>query len=224
MANIYSISSFTLRPKVLGESLKLGKLATCFIGSFSRAGAQDEFVVDLSECGSDQFSDIVSDLNITFQLSGNSVIVKDLVDELIHHKVVNQATADKLLAFLSWDTSLDSDYSVSLGDLLACCFEEDDSNLAYVFEECASYCDRNRHGEFGGYGCFWSAEFNDSTSSSELANLPMTLSTSTPQVAIGDYLQNNLRGQLHRINNVKTRKAVTESIIKLLTELQRQWE
>lgn len=215
MANTYSVTSFTLMPKDLTKPLKLGKLAQTLIRLFTGTYLEEtvnEFTTDIDEYGLRTLEGVFTSLIDDYELEDtNCFNFNDLLPQLTPH--FNKETLGKLDHKLS-SIKLDSNESISLGDLLPICFAEEGANFGSFYSETGYWCSKQRHGEFGGFSTFVSEVFRHSTSTGELAYLGMyEASDHVPKYVV--------KQTVFMLNGIHDAELKQETVKQLIQQLQK---
>ena len=173
MANNYSVTSLTLYPKNKELPLKLGKLGRnilhIFTGDYSSKETSPLHVIDEDDTGSHSYESVFETLIEWFELDDSECTTfGDLAPQLA--PILDVETLSSLMVLVD-SIRLDDDSYVDMQELLACCFHEPDSNFGSFYSETGSWCSKPRHGESGGLGAFYSAEFDAVVYSGQLSGL-----------------------------------------------------
>lgn len=209
MANNYSVTSLTLYPKNKEMPLKLGKLGRniihIFTGDYSEETSPLQ-VIDEDENGSHSYDLVCTNLIEWFELDDSECTTfGDLAPQLA--PILDVETLSSLMVLVD-SIRLDDDSYVGIHELLACCFHEPDSNFGSFYSETGSWCSKPRHGEFGGLGTFYSAEFDAVVYSgqlSELGNKPIA-------EAVPDYILTQVSALLAHIKDASLRNSVVQQL------------
>jgi len=209
MANNYSVTSLTLYPKNKELPLKLGKLGRNILHIFTGDYSEEIFplhVIDEDENGSHSYDSVFATLIEWFELDDSECITfGDLAPQLA--PILDVETLSSLMVLVD-SIRLDDDSYVGIHELLACCFHEPDSNFGSFYSETGSWCSKPRHGEFGGLGTFYSAEFDAVVYSgqlSELGNKPIA-------EAVPDYILTQVSALLAHIKDASLRNSVVQQL------------
>ena len=209
MANNYSVTSLTLYPKNKEMPLKLGKLGRniihIFTGDYSEETSPLQ-VIDEDENGPHSYDLVCTNLIEWFELDDSECTTfGDLAPQLA--PILDVETLSSLMVLVD-SIRLDDDSYVGIHELLACCFHEPDSNFGSFYSETGSWCSKPRHGEFGGLGTFYSAEFDAVVYSgqlSELGNKPIA-------EAVPDYILTQVSALLAHIKDASLRNSVVQQL------------
>lgn len=209
MANNYSVTSLTLYPKNKELPLKLGKLGRNILHIFTGEYSKETFplhVIDEDDTGSHSYESVFSILIERFKLDDSECcLIGDLTSQLATQ--LDYQTLTNLMDLVG-AISLSDDNYVDMQELLACCFHEPDSNFGSFYSETGSWCSKPRHGEFGGLGAFYSAEFDTVAYSgqlSELGNKPIA-------EAVPGYILTQVSALLAHIKDESLRTSVIRQL------------
>lgn len=163
MANSYSTTSFSLRGTNGGAAI-IGPFGQLMIDSVIREGwFTNESGEGLYEYIGDQ-DDVIGDL--VHDLPGET---PDNLEEALrlyqshHPEQINEAMLEKAKEF-----DLERGGFSEVIDLIRL---EPGSDIHELAEESGYWCDKNRHGQFGGYGWYWSPAFAMGLSSQFVVDL-----------------------------------------------------
>lgn len=209
MANNYSVTSLTLYPKNKELPLKLGKLGRNILHIFTGEYSKETFhlhVIDEDDTGSHSYESVFATLIEWFELDDSECsLFEDLTSQLSTQ--LDAKTLTNLMGLVG-ATPLSDDNYTDMQELLACCFHEPDSNFGSFYSETGSWCSKPRHGEFGGLGAFYSAEFDAVVYSgqlSELGNKPIA-------EAVPDYILTQVSALLAHIKDESLRTSVIRQL------------
>lgn len=209
MANNYSVTSLTLYPKNKELPLKLGKLGKSILQLFTGDYSEETspfHVIDEDENGSQDYGSVFETLIEWFELDDSECATfGDLAPQLASQ--LDPETLSSLMVLVD-DIRLDDDSYVGIHELLACCFHEPDSNFGSFYSETGSWCSKPRHGEFGGSGAFYSAEFDAIAYSGQLADL----GNKPVDVAVSDYVLEQVTKLLLNIKDTSLRNSVVQQL------------
>lgn len=222
MANNYSVSSFTLMSKP-GVDPTVGKIAKVILQTscLDYKDGDSLLVVDIEQHGS-LSSDIIFEAiaeSEGLELS-TLPLVKDLLSALLSKGAIKPVTHYKLSEYLGSLSHTEDSYDwLSLGDLLACLFDEDGCNLTSVYEEYGYYCDKSRHGNFGGGSGVWTRDFITSVNSTSHYDIAYRLSHEqfTLETLVA-YFETEVNQLLSGIKDPNDRSLVKEQLIKTLSK------
>lgn len=209
MANNYSVTSLTLYPKNKELPLKLGKLGKNILHIFTGDYSRETFhlhVIDEDDMGSHSHESVFTTLIEWFELDDSECsLFEDLAPQLSTQ--LDPKTLTNLMGLVG-ATPLSDDNYADMQELLACCFHEPDSNFGSFYSETGSWCSKPRHGEFGGLGAFYSAEFDAVVYSgqlSDLGNKPIA-------EAVPDYILTQVSALLAHIKDESLRTSVIRQL------------
>lgn len=169
MANNYSVSSLTFFPKDLSKPLKFSAAARSLIRTqvcHEYTEDEAEVVTDTgSGSGTDCLNQILANLAEDAQVElQETETVGGLFKKLIGIKYIDEDVCTKLSEWMGKDTFIEDCWdSLNLPDMLKFFIHDPECNYGGCYEETGWYCDKNRHGEFGGGVAITSEHFNFSS-------------------------------------------------------------
>lgn len=224
MANNYTVSSLTFFPKDLDKKVKFSPAARCLISTqiCHDYDFDDEecVVIDMgSGTGTDCLDRVLTDLAEDAHIELHpTTTVGNLFDYLEVVKYIDAEVAKNLSVWLGRDILIEDNYdSVNLPDMLKFFIHDPECNYGGCYEETGWYCDRSRHGEFGGGVGITSEHFNFSSYPAMYSDV-MYKVTQFPGDAtvLASIITGHLRTELHGIKDPVLRGKVQGLIISKL--------
>jgi len=222
MANNYSVSSFTLFSPTAVEPV-LGRLAQVIVEATCLQYEKGDvlLVVDTEQYGSLNSDHLFTAIAEHAEIELSTYpLIKDFLSALKERCVINQITFDKLSEYLGSFTFTEDDYDpLSLGDLLYCLLWEEGCTINAIYEEFGYYCDKSRHGNFGGGSAVWTKDFITSQNSSLGYDIAQKLSylMDTTQT-ITNFIASEVTHLLSGIRDPQERSLVKQQLVKSLSE------
>lgn len=164
MANSYSTTSFSLRA-ANGQPAIIGPFGLLMINAVIREGwfteSSGEGLYSYIGDEDDVISDILHDLAGTDEVEGLEDALKAYQQH--HPEQISEAMLEMAKEF-----DLEGG---GFSDVVELIRHEPGSDIHELAEETGYWCDKDRHGHFGGYGWFWSPRFAMGVSSQFVASL-----------------------------------------------------
>lgn len=229
MANNYSVSSLTFFPKDSEKPLKFSPAARCLIATqvcHTYVEDESEVVTDTSSgMGTDCLNQILTDLADNAQVELHPTeTVGGLFKKLIDIRYIDEDVGTKLAEWLGTDTFIEDNWeSVNLPDMLKFFIHDPDCNYGGCYEETGWYCDRSRHGEFGGGVAVTTEHFNFSSYQNTYPYIVREIIGSPGDASVlSKVIHIQLRIMLQGIKDPDLRSKVTALLIDSLTHKVRE--
>ena len=229
MANNYSVSSLTFFPKDVNSPLKFSAAARSLIRTqvcHEYTEDEAEVVTDTgSGSGTDCLNQILANLAEDAQVElQETETVGGLFKKLIGIKYINSEVGEKLSEWMGKDTFIEDCWdSVNLPDMLKFFIHDPECNYGGCYEETGWYCDKNRHGEFGGGVAITSEHFNFSSYPAMYSDIMYKMVAFPGDATVlANIVKSNLRTILHGIKDPSLRSTVTKLVIDDLLNSEKQ--
>lgn len=229
MANNYSVSSMTFFPKDSDKPLKFSAAARSLI----RTQVCHEYTEDEAEVvtdngsgsGTDCLNQILTNLAEDAQVELHPTeTVGGLFKKLIGIKYIDEDVGTKLSEWMGKDTFIEDCWdSLNLPDMLKFFIHDPDCNYVGCYEETGWYCDRSRHGEFGGGVSITSEHFNFSSYPAMYSDIMYKMVAFPGDATVlANIINSNLHILLHGIKDPVLRSTVTKLVIDNLVNSEKQ--